>query len=312
MNALITGISGFVGLYLSEHLLASGDRVLGCEPDGRWNAPAPPVVRRSVDLVCWDLTEPLQDEARRRIEAFSPDCIYHLAAISIPSVCGGAEPSDLAQRVNVEGTQVVLDLAATLDPSPRTLVTSSSHVYAPVSASSPVVAETAPLGPVNGYGKTKWLAEQRCRQAADKGQPIIVVRAFQHSGPRQLPMFMLPEWCRQFADPNCDEVQVITLDSHIDLSDVRDVVRAYRGLIENQCQGLFNVGSGASTRSGDVFEELQQLTGLSPTVVESRPGFRQQPIADISRLISATDWRPEIPLTRTIADSLAFYREQGV
>ena len=52
-----------------------------------------------------------------------------------------------------------MELARSLPTRPRVLLTSSSHVYAPVSPESPRVDESAPLGPVFGYGRTKLLAE---------------------------------------------------------------------------------------------------------------------------------------------------------
>ena len=63
-----------------------------------------------------------------------------------------------------------------------------------------MVTEEAPLGPRGAYGKTKLEAERVCQQAAGGGLDVVIVRAFQHAGPRQLPKFMLPEWAQQFAD----------------------------------------------------------------------------------------------------------------
>ena len=310
MKALITGISGFVGLYLAEYLLDQGDEVLGCEPRGQWSEDAPDRVRQAASLMTWDLSRALPATARRQVIQFSPDCIFHLAAISVPADCGAAEPSPLSLAVNVEGTQSVLDLARSLPSPPRVLVTSSSHVYAPVTQDRPRVDEHAPLGPINAYGTTKLQAEERCLRAARQGLDVVIVRAFQHSGPRQLPKFMLPEWAEQFACPGNEPIRVITLDSYLDLSDVRDVVRAYDLLIKQGGRGIYNVGSGVCTRSGDVFQQLLDLTGRTREVVESRPGLRQHAVADPSRLAADTSWRPRIPLRQTVADTLAYWQSR--
>ena len=113
----------------------------------------------------------------------------------------------------------------------------------------------------------------------------------------------------QFVRPGHDPIHVVTLDSHNDLSDVRDVVRAYRALLARpNTRGIYNVGSGNSVRSGDIFERLVQLTGRTPGVIEHSPGPRQQPIADISRIMADTAWSPRIPLDQTLVDTLAYFQ----
>jgi GDP-4-dehydro-6-deoxy-D-mannose reductase len=214
--------------------------------------------------------------------------------------------------VNVDGTRAVIELAMSLSPPPRVLVISSAHVYAPVSRVQPVVSEDAPLGPTGAYGKTKLQAEEVCRQAAQAGADVIVARAFQHAGPRQLPMFMLPEWAEQFAAADAGPIQVVTLDSFVDLSDVRDVVRAYRLLVRcPRARAVYNVGSGRAVRSGDVFQLLERLTGTQREAVQRAPGLRQHPIADVTHLVRDTQWQPEIPLERTVGDTLADFRARA-
>ncbi len=296
MRSLITGITGFAGQYLTRHLVESGDQVAGSTFRDQWSEAIAQEIREQVALFEWDLSQPLSAETRQWVGWFAPECIYHLAAISVPTECGESEPSDVALAVNVEGTRAVIQLAQSLDPPPRVLMISSSHVYAPVSSDQPVVTEEAVLGPSGAYGKTKLAAERVCQQAAAGGLDVVIARAFQHGGPGQLPKFMLPEWAQQFATPGNAPIQVVTLNSHIDLSDVRDVVRAYRLLmVRNTTGGVYNVGSGVAVRSGDVFDQLVRLTGRHSSVVQRRPGVRQHPIADISRLQRDTAWSPPFP-----------------
>jgi len=129
------------------------------------------------------------------------------------------------------------------------------------------------------------------------------VRAFKHTGPGQPPRFMLPEWAKQFADPTVNPVHVQTLESVLDITDVRDVVRAYRLMAERGEAGeIFNVGSGVPRRSGDLFDLLRNLADPARAVVETKPGRRQEAIADCSRLHRRTGWTPAIPLEQTIRD----------
>lgn len=315
-RAFITGVSGFVGGFLAEHLLEQGDRVLGSSPDGKWEAASSPSVQRRMEPIAWQLADDdgLARQDRSRIEAFAPDVIYHLAAISIPRECGQHQPTPLATAVNVDGTRRLLQLASELPARPRIVFISSSHVYAPPPPSSPSARldEDAPLGPTSGYGRTKLDAEQLVREAVQRRDcQAIVVRAFQHTGPRQTPSMMLPEWARQFTNDDDTPIKVHTLDARIDLADVRDVVRAYRLLGERGRSGqTYNVASGTARSTGEIFSVLQRLAGSTRPAVELHGGFKQDPIADIGRLVRATGWAPRIPLEQTVGDVLAYWREQ--
>ncbi len=309
MRAFVTGITGFAGTHLTEHLQAVGDLVLGCSRDGRWRSDTPAALQ-PVPLLAWDLTAPLPDEIRRALVDFAPDCIFHLAAVSVPRECGSAEPTPLAWQANVEGTDAVLRLAATLPQRPRVLLASSCHVYAPVTQDQPVVREDAPVGPAGGYGKTKLVAEsQLLRAVAEEGLDGVIARAFQHAGPRQDPRLMLSEWCRQIIDPRPQPVRVLSLNAFFDLSDVRDVVRAYRLLaLQGDCGTVYNIGSGVCWRSGDLFDRLRAIAGRDCPAVELAPGLTQQPIADTSRLHAATGWAPAIAIGQTLSDTLQYWR----
>lgn len=310
-RAILTGATGFVGGYLAEHLLEAGDEVLGFCPDARWPAGAPADLAARVPLLAWDLASPdgLSAEASRAVERFAPTCIYHLAAVSVPADCGDPEPTPFAQAINVGGTRRVLELAASLARRPRVLLVSTCYVYGPVPPESPRVSETAPRRPHRGYGRTKVAAEEAVEQFVAEGGDALIARSFQHTGPRQDARMMLPQWASQLAADGEEPVEVYTLDAHLDLSDVRDVVRAYRLLVLGGRRGeAYNVGSGESRRTGDLFERLRQLAGSTRPAVELRPGARQEPIADISRLRAATGWQPVVPLEQTLADTLAWWR----
>lgn len=310
---LITGITGFAGGFLAEHLLACGDSVLGCSADGAWEAASSPLIRDTVDLVEWNLASDggLSDEARRRIEAFGPEIIYHLAAISIPQDCGKKEPSTAAVAINVEGTRRVLRLAGALSTRPRVVFVSSSLVYRPVSFDSPKVAEDALLEPAGAYGQTKLAAENVVARAVrEEGRDAVIVRAFQHTGPRQNDRMMLPEWAKQLASDGDGPVRIHTREARIDVTDVRDVVRAYRLLGEGGVAGeVYNVGSGVSRLTGDVFDRLYHLAGSDRAVEETLPGAKQDHVADTDRLVGLTGWRPEISLEQTVADTLEYWRQ---
>src|SRR4051812_22079270 len=119
MNALVTGITGFVGSHLAEHLSRSGDVVAGVSRRPLSTGPASETTnpdtlgRIAWDLAAVDIDRSLIDEIQARFGGAAPDIVYHLAAESIPAACGGdGDPTPAAWRTNVEGTRRVLDLAA--------------------------------------------------------------------------------------------------------------------------------------------------------------------------------------------------------
>src|SRR5690606_21693800 len=215
MRAFITGITGFVGGHLAEHLRACGDEVMGSAQKADTS-----------ELVAWDIAMPTTSEVIEPIQAFAPEVIYHLAAISKSEDCGVEQLTPQAIAVNVVGTEHVLELAQTLPSKPRVVFISSSYVYPQLDSLDPV-RETAPLAPANNYGVSKRQAEERVLAYAQRhGADTVIARAFQHTGPRQIPRFMVPEWCQQFARGDAPVV-IRNDEAWVDLLDVRDVVRAY-------------------------------------------------------------------------------------
>jgi GDP-4-dehydro-6-deoxy-D-mannose reductase len=303
VNSLITGITGFVGGHLAEHLLAAGDEVCGVSNSGRWPVGTPDALTKQVRIAGADLGNPERWRGLYELTAeFAPACIYHLAAISVPSDCGGDEPNAKAIAANVEGTRRVLHFAESLPSRPRVLFVSTSHVYAPPSSADDRCREDQPLRPKNAYGMTKLLAELTVRDAVQAGCDAIIARAFQHTGPRQGARMMLPEWAAQLDAPG-GSVVVRNRDTWIDLCDVRDVVRAYRLLMTSGITGeIYNVASGVPRRTGAILDALLAIDGRTHAIEETRPGVRFDPIADIQKLQAATGWSPRIPLEQTIRD----------
>jgi GDP-4-dehydro-6-deoxy-D-mannose reductase len=315
VKALVTGASGFVGGHLAEHLLAQGDQVLGASRGGAWPDDVPEEVRRQAPIVAWDVGDEdgPSGDAREQFEAFAPDCVYHLAAVSVPGQCGQAEPNAHALAVNVHGTSRVLRLAAGLENRPRVLLISTSHVYRPPSAPEVPLTEDDPVAGRGGYGISKRMAEEVAGEFVERDRlDVIIARSFQHTGPRQAADMMLPEWCAQFCRPGDQPVRVLNRDTTIDLTDVRDVIRAYRLLIEHGDTGVaYNIGSGRPRRTGDVLSLLETLAGGNREIIELRPGVRHDPVADITRITAATGWHPEILMEKTVADTWAYWRRRA-
>jgi GDP-4-dehydro-6-deoxy-D-mannose reductase len=181
--------------------------------------------------------------------------------------------------------------------------------------------EDAPLQPANPYAVSKasgeWLAEV---YAASYGLDIVRARPFSHSGPGQLPIFLLSSLTRQAAEgrrAGVERLELVTGNgaTRRDFTDVRDVVRAYRLLADRAGPGVYNVSSGVSVSAADqvaLIAELLQPIEVVHVVDPQR--VRAHEVMDLrgahDRLTAATGWEPEIPLRTTMSDTIAWWEAE--
>ena len=240
-----------------------------------------------------------------------PSAVVHLAAQS--SVADSWVDVAEVWRVNVLGTVNVAEAIRAEAPDARLLFVSSGEVYGrPAQVPTP---EDAPVAPVSPYGASKAAAELACRQASSLD--VVVARSFPHIGPRQDERFAVASWAGQLARLDTEsggELRVGDLDVERDLTDVRDVCRAYRLLLDPEVPaGTYNVASGTPVPLRRVLDLLVEAAGVQVNVVRDEARLRPADIrtvaGDSSRLRAATGWRPEIPLDQTLRDVLDAARE---
>ena len=310
-RALITGIAGFAGSHLAEHLLAEGDEVAGLVLDP---APSPNLaaIAGRVKLIPGDLTDPAAVAAA--LDHAAPDLVYHLAGFASPRL-SVADPL-ACYRVNAMGTAVLLDAMRRSGARPRVLVVSSGEVYG--RAGPGPIPETAPLRPMSPYGASKAAAEMIALAAfASDGIPTIRARSFNHTGPRQEPVFAGPAFARQIAEAEAGlrprELRVGNLAPVREMSNVRDVVRAYRLILSRGTPGeAYNVASGLGTTIRGFLDRLLERARVPLAVTEDPALFRAAEIdslvGDPARLIAATGFRPTTPISETAAAVLDDWR----
>jgi GDP-4-dehydro-6-deoxy-D-mannose reductase len=239
-----------------------------------------------------------------------PDAVYHLAAISHVGE-SWADP-ERVWRVNTVGTLRVL--RACIDAGvARVLVVGSAEEYGHVDKDELPITEDAPLRPVSPYSASKVAAEFLALQSfLGEGLPTLRVRAFNHTGPGQSPGFLVPALAGRIAAAERDgrdEVTVGATDPVRDITDVRDIVRAYRLLVERGVPGeVYNVCRGEGVSVAEVARQLLaharrplRLT-VDPELV--RPVDVPRFVGSPARLHDATGWEAEIPLEQTLADVL--------
>lgn len=301
MRILVTGASGFVGSHFLREAATGGHAVFAMDV----NTPSASVPHQG--FVRADLSEPAA--LRAAIERFQPDACLHLAAVTfIPAA--DADPAGIV-NVNVMGTANLLDAFRTTAPTTRILVVSSTQVYGHRPRPAPV-KEDEPLTPDSLYGITKAAADEIARFFARQyGMPVMVARPGNHAGPGQSPRFVLPAFARQvkaIRGGSQAPIRVGNLESRRDFTDVRDVVRAYRLLLERGRGGLaYNIASGTSMTIGAILQTLCDIAGVAPRIEQDPALYRADggfAAPDTSRLLAATAWKPAFDIRQTLSDIL--------
>jgi GDP-4-dehydro-6-deoxy-D-mannose reductase len=254
--------------------------------------------------------------ARAGIAAARPDVVYHLAARAHVGA-SWADPAGTL-RDNVAMALNVLEGVRAEAPEATVVAVASSEIYGPP-ARLPV-DESAPLRPQNPYAVSKASADLLAGFFADAhGLRVIRTRSFNHSGPGQEPTYAIASFARQVAAAvraGEDPVRIVTgnPDTRRDYTDVRDVVRAYRLLAERAEPGAYNVCSGRTWSAGELIALLAETAGVGLEHVVDPDLVRPHEVPELrganDALRAATGWEPEIPLPRTLADTLAWWREQ--
>jgi len=310
-RVLLVGGGGFVGGYLISHLRSCGRYDVAITHNG-------PVLEASseVDHHELDLLDPTQ--IARVLEKVQPDLIVHLAAQS--SVALSWEKPALTVEVNVKGTVNLLEAIRATPLSPRLLLVGSGEEYGAVDEDENPITEKQAPHPGNIYAATKVCQNMLGTiYAAGYGMDIIMVRAFNHVGPRQTEQFVVADFCRQVAliEQGLREpiIYVGNLAARRDFTDVRDVVRAYTLLLENGTSGeLYNVGSGHAIGIGELLDMILAQAKCPITVKIDESRFRPIDVplveADISKLVGATGWDRQYELTVTIEETLNYWREK--
>jgi GDP-4-dehydro-6-deoxy-D-mannose reductase len=307
MKALIIGGAGFVGGYLIRELKNSG-----------WEVCATCLENESISEECDVRTLDIlkKDDIQPLIEDIRPDVIYHLAAQS--SVALSWKRPQLTAEINVVGTINVLEAARDSGINAMIILIGSGEEYGFIREGACPLKESEPLIPGNIYAATKacqgMLGEIYARAYK---MDIVMVRAFNHSGPAQMPIFVISDFCRQIAEAEKGlrepEMKVGNLSAKRDFTDVRDVVRAYRLLGEKGVSGaVYNVGRGRAVDIQFILDTALSFAKLPIEVRQDPARMRASDIPiiepDVSRIAADTGWSAEITMEQTVEDTLGYWR----
>lgn len=309
MKALIIGGAGFVGGYLIRELAGSGYEVHAtCLPSEKIESNE--CATHTLDILEAESVTALFGEIK-------PDTVFHLAAQS--SVAVSWKRPQLTADINVKGTINVLEaMRAAEKQDMKMLLIGSGEEYGFIREGACPLSENEPLRPGNIYAATKacqgMLGEIYSRAYK---LDIIMVRAFNHSGSGQLPMFVISDFCRQIAEIEKGirpaEMAVGNLSAMRDFTDVRDVVRAYRLLSEKGVSGrTYNIGRGKAVSVQYILDTALSMAVCEIAVKQDPARMRASDIPliepDVTLVNGDTGWSAEISMEQTIRDTLDYWR----
>lgn len=311
MKALIIGGGGFVGPYLVEHLAKD----LGCEVT---------VTKTEREVLTFsDATiENLDildvEQIVSLLQKIRPDYIFHLAAQSSVSVSW--KNPGLTIDVNIKGSVNVLDAVRKLDYKPRVLLIGSGEEYGHIREGECPIVEDNALRPGNIYAATKSCQNMIGRIYSEAyDMDVMMVRAFNHIGPNQTPLFVVADFCKQVAEIEKGlrepVMYVGNLSAKRDFTDVRDVVKAYGLLVQKGQKGeTYNVGRGNAISIRELLDKILALSTKSIEVKVDTEKLRPVDVPiiepDVTKINEATGWMPEISLDTTLKETLEYWRKQ--
>lgn len=310
MRSLIIGGSGFVGGYLSQHLKKCGYEVAVTK--------MPFEQVKDTEMMVYELDILDKEAVSKIIDTIQPDLIFHLAAQSSVSVSW--KNPELTIDVNIKGSMNVMEAVHRQEKRMRILLIGSGEEYGRLFPDEIPVSEKQCVRPGNIYAVTKACQNMLGSIYAQVyGLDVLMVRAFNHIGPQQAPLFVVSDFCRQIAEIEAGTRKAVIKTGNLnikrDFTDVRDVVRAYVMLAEKGEAGeTYNVGSGHAVSIGDILQIILEQSSAAIRIETDMKKLRPSDVpvieADIHKMQKITGWEPQIPLEQTIRETLDNWRRR--
>lgn len=302
---LVTGANGFVGNHLVPELTKHGYQVIGVGgPIADRGTP-----QNLLQYIECDLNNPAEVA---KIDFSAVDGVVHLAGLAVVSQ-SYSEPLDFVTK-NIGMEVNLFEEVLKQNRKPKFLIISSGTLYDPRAALP--LNEQSPALPSSPYAVSKLGQEQMAWYYSMRGFEVVVARPFNHIGPGQSLGLMVTDFVKQIIDIErgaANKLLVGNLEAKRDFTDVRDIARAYRLLLEKGSSGeTYNICSGTSRSGQEMLDLILSKSSANVTVEQDPARMRPSDTPDIygshEKLTADTGWQPEIALETTIADVIADWR----
>ncbi|MFA5374695.1 MAG: GDP-mannose 4,6-dehydratase [Dehalococcoidia bacterium] len=313
-RALITGITGFAGSHLAEHLLNKKMEVYGT---ARWRSNLDNIehIKNDIHLLNADMRDGHSLEVV--LEESNPDYIFHLAAQSFVPMSWRA-PAD-TMETNVIGTIHLFEAVRKLNINPKIQIAGSSEEYGMVYTDELPITEEHQLRPLSPYAVSKIAADKLSYQYhMSYGLHTVITRGFNHTGPRRGEVFVTSNFAKQIAEIEKGAKPIIhvgNLDTTRDFTDVRDMVRGYLLAADKGQPGeVYNICSGKAIKIRDLLDLLVCMSHKKIKVQQDPDRMRPSDVealrGDCSKFVKQTGWKQTIPFEKTMEDLLNYWRER--
>jgi nucleoside-diphosphate-sugar epimerase len=274
---LLTGANGFIGSVLAP-LLGSQTLALGG--------------RAQVDLC-----------QREAVLALPPvKTIVHLAGAST-TFAFDAQPEE-AWRTNFLSCLNLLEYARLNQV--EHFILASTYVYGPPQYLP--VDEKHPIYPHHAYQRSKYLCEQLCEQyVRDYGLKLSILRFFNVYGPGQDPRMLIPTILAQLPQ---GQIHLRDAAPRRDFIAVKDIASACVAVVQQQAQGIFNLGSGSSVSVAELVQAILRIFGKDLPVhyrQEIRRNEVDEVVADTAHAFQVLGWQPLISLDQGLQELICAY-----
>lgn len=315
---LITGFSGFVSRHFVEYLenneidaVVRGVDIL--EPDLQQKD----FKHVQFDFNKIDLLE--KCEVEKVLSEFQPHYILHLASFS--SVAFSWKEPNISFQNNTNIFLNLLEAVRKLNLAARILSIGSSEEYGNVKSTDLPLTEEHPLAPVSPYAVARMSQELLSKiYAQGYGLDIVMTRSFNHIGPFQKDVFVLPSFVRQMVgmkNNGCGPHQLRTGDITVirDFIDVRDVAAAYYQLLTSGEKGqVYNVCSGRGWSLKETIDKISAKLEIEVQVIPDKALFRPDDnraiIGSNEKIRHAVNWMPQYSLEDSLHQMIAYWRRQ--
>lgn len=312
---MVTGGAGFIGSHLCERLLHSGYEV-SCL-DNFNNYYEPQIKRQNIKTVSGNrryhlIENDITDlEALRQIfREFKYDSVIHLAARA--GVRPSIEQPLLYQKVNVEGTTNLLEMAKEFDIK-KFIFGSSSSVYGK-NKKVPFSEEDSVDHPISPYAATKKACELICYTYHHLyGLPATCLRFFTVYGPRQRPDMAI----HKFTDLIYHKKKVPMFGdgrSRRDYTYISDIVDGICRAFEN-CSSyhIYNLGESKTIELRKLIDLIGRHLGIEPDIepLPEQPGDVPITYADISRAQAEIGYHPKVEVEQGIEKFIGWYKDRA-